>query len=127
VQGSSDCWLLAVSLLATSRFLIISSSFIAARWADHRKVTQISLKPDWAKHAAPFKRNDAMLDVMLTGVIMFPGSGIQENFADKGESTASRCGAGMHGIIRVFTSSVAWSLPPVQPRIRLRRGSQSDV
>ena len=33
---------------------------IAARWADHRKVPQIALKPDWTKHAkaAPFKRND---------------------------------------------------------------------
>jgi hypothetical protein len=61
------------------------SELIAARWADHRKVTQIAFKPDWAKHgkAAPFKRNDAMLDLLPTGVVVFPGSGIQENFADK--------------------------------------------
>jgi hypothetical protein len=61
------------------------AELIAARWADHRKVTQIAFKPDWAKHgkAAPFKRNDAMLDVLPTGVIVFPGTGIQENFADK--------------------------------------------
>ncbi|WP_454629227.1 DUF2493 domain-containing protein [Bradyrhizobium cenepequi] len=58
---------------------------IAARWADHRKVEQIAFKPDWAKHAkaAPFKRNDAMLDVMPIGVMVFPGTGIQENLADK--------------------------------------------
>jgi len=38
-----------------------------------------------AKHAkaAPFKRNDAMLDVLPVGVLVFPGNGIQENLADK--------------------------------------------
>ena len=58
---------------------------IAARWADHRKVPQIAFKPDWTKHAkaAPFKRNDQMLDVLPIGVIAFPGTGIQENLADK--------------------------------------------
>jgi hypothetical protein len=58
---------------------------IAARWADHRKVPQIAFKPDWAKHAkaAPFKRNDQMLDVLPIGVLVFAGTGIQENMADK--------------------------------------------
>ena len=58
---------------------------IAARWADTRKVPQIAFKPHWARHAkaAPFKRNDAMLDVMPIGVIVFPGTGIQDNLADK--------------------------------------------
>jgi len=58
---------------------------IAARWADHRKVPQIAFKPDWTKHAkaAPFKRNDQVLDVLPIGVIVFPGTGIQENLADK--------------------------------------------
>ena len=58
---------------------------IAACWADHRKVTQIAFKPEWARHnkAAPFKRNDRMLEVMPIGVIVFPGSGICENLADK--------------------------------------------
>ncbi|MDE2363956.1 MAG: DUF2493 domain-containing protein [Hyphomicrobiales bacterium] len=58
---------------------------IAARWADHRKVAQIAFRPDWAKHAkaAPFKRNDAMLETLPIGVLVFPGSGIQENLADK--------------------------------------------
>lgn len=57
----------------------------AACWADHRKVVQIAFKPDWTRHrkAAPFKRNDAMLDVMPIGVVVFPGSGIQDNLADK--------------------------------------------
>ena len=58
---------------------------IAARWADTRKVPQVAFKPDWTKHgkSAPFKRNDAMLDVLPVGVLVFPGTGIQENLADK--------------------------------------------
>jgi len=58
---------------------------IASRWADHRKVPQIGFAPDWTRHAkaAPFRRNDAMLDVLPIGVIVFPGTGIQDNLADK--------------------------------------------
>lgn len=61
------------------------TELIAAKWAYHRKVIQVAFKPDWTKHgkAAPFKRNDAMLDIMPIGVIVFPGTGIQDNFADK--------------------------------------------
>jgi hypothetical protein len=44
-----------------------------------------AFKPDWTKHvkAAPFKRNDAMLDVPSVGVLVFPGNGIQEDLAYK--------------------------------------------
>src|ERR1700750_1754834 len=58
---------------------------IASRWADHRKVPQIVFKPDWARHAkaAPFRRNDQILNVLPIGVIVFPGSGISANLADK--------------------------------------------
>ncbi|QPB18788.1 DUF2493 domain-containing protein [Rhizobium sp. 007] len=58
---------------------------IAACWAETRKITQITFKPNWAKHAkaAPFRRNDDMLSVMPAGVIIFPGSGITGNLADK--------------------------------------------
>jgi YspA, cpYpsA-related SLOG family len=58
---------------------------IAACWADTRKVSQIAFKPDWARYAkaAPFKRNDQILDVLPIGVIVFPGSGISANLADK--------------------------------------------
>ena len=61
------------------------AELIAAKWADNRKVPQIAFKPDWTKHAkaAPFKRNDAMLDVLPIGVMHFPGTGIQDNLADK--------------------------------------------
>ncbi len=57
----------------------------AACWADHRKVAQIAFKPDWTRDgkAAPFKRNDRMLEILPTGVVVFPGSGITGNLADK--------------------------------------------
>ena len=46
---------------------------------------QIVFKPDWTRHknAAPFKRNDALLDALPIGLIAFPGSGISQNLADK--------------------------------------------
>jgi len=58
---------------------------IATRWADHRNVPVMPFRPDWKKHrtAAPFKRNDRMLDAMPKGVIVFPGNGIQSNLHDK--------------------------------------------
>jgi hypothetical protein len=58
---------------------------IAACWADNRKVPQIAFKPDWTRHAkaAPFKRNDQLLEALPIGVIVFPGSGISANLADK--------------------------------------------
>jgi hypothetical protein len=61
------------------------AELIASKWATNRKVPQIAFKPDWTKHskAAPFKRNDAMLDLLPIGVMHFPGTGIQDNLADK--------------------------------------------
>jgi hypothetical protein len=58
---------------------------IAACWAESRKVPQVVFKPDWTKHrnAAPFKRNDQMLEALPIGVVAFPGSGISANLADK--------------------------------------------
>ena len=58
---------------------------IAACWADTRQVPQVAFRPDWSRHknAAPFKRNDQMLETMPIGVLLFPGSGISENLADK--------------------------------------------
>ena len=58
---------------------------IAACWADARKVSQVAFKPDFNRHknAAPFKRNDALLDILPIGVVLFPGTGIVDNFADK--------------------------------------------
>ncbi len=58
---------------------------IAACWADSRQVTQVAFKPDFNRHknAAPFKRNDQLLEIMPIGVVVFPGSGISDNLADK--------------------------------------------
>ncbi len=58
---------------------------IASCWADNRKVPQVVFKPDFNRHknAAPFKRNDVLLETMPIGVVVFPGSGISDNLADK--------------------------------------------
>lgn len=58
---------------------------IAACWAEARKVTHIAFKPDWIRHAkaAPFKRNDKLLEALPIGVLAFPGTGINANLADK--------------------------------------------
>ena len=58
---------------------------IAASWAEARGVDQVVCRPDWNAHgkAAPFRRNDELLNLLPKGVIVFPGSGITENLADK--------------------------------------------
>jgi YspA, cpYpsA-related SLOG family len=58
---------------------------IAACWARKRKINQIEFKPDWNRHAkaAPFKRNDVLLQTLPIGIVVFPGSGISDNLADK--------------------------------------------
>jgi hypothetical protein len=71
---------------------------IAACWADARRVAQVVFKPDWARHrnAAPFKRNDQLIDALPIGLIVFPGSGIVANLADKARKLGIpvwRCGA----------------------------------
>lgn len=47
--------------------------------------TQIAFKPNWTAEgkAAPFKRNDRMLDVLPIGLVVFPGSGIVDNLTNK--------------------------------------------
>ena len=58
---------------------------IAASWAERNGVHQIVCKPDWARHgrAAPFRRNEELLNLLPKGVIAFPGSGITENLVDR--------------------------------------------
>ena len=65
---------------------------IASRWADARNVPQIAFKPDWTRHqkAAPFRRNDQMLEALPIGVIVFPGSGVSANLADKARAKGIR-------------------------------------
>ena len=51
------------------------------------QVPQIAFKPDWTKHAkaAPFKRNDQMLEVLPIGVLYkcSLAVGFKDNLADK--------------------------------------------
>ncbi len=58
---------------------------IAASWADARGVDQVVCRPDWKAHgnAAPFRRNEELLNLLPKGVIAFPGSGITGNLIDK--------------------------------------------
>ncbi len=58
---------------------------IAACLADSRRVPQVAFRPDFTRHknAAPFKRNDQLLEVLPIGVVVFPGSRIGDNLADK--------------------------------------------
>ena len=58
---------------------------IAAQWAERNAVHQVVCKPDWNAHgwAAPFRRNDELLNLLPKGVIAFPGSGITDNLVDK--------------------------------------------
>ena len=58
---------------------------IAASWAEARRVNQVICRPDWNAHgkAAPFRRNDELLNLLPKGVIAFPGSGITGNLVDK--------------------------------------------
>ena len=56
---------------------------IAALWAKQRDVPQVVFKPDWNKHnkAAPFKRNDALLEEFPVGLIVVANdetNGIQQ-------------------------------------------------
>ena len=58
---------------------------IAAQWAERNGVHQVVCKPDWQRHgrAAPFRRNDELLNLLPKGIIAFPGNGITENLVDK--------------------------------------------
>ena len=63
---------------------------IAAQWAERNGVHQVVCKPDWSRHgrAAPFRRNDELLDLLPKGVIAFPasGGGVTGNLIDKAVS-----------------------------------------
>lgn len=64
---------------------------IAVRWADLRNVPSVPYEPDWGLgRAAPFRRNDDILEDMPKGVVVFPGTGIQGNMHDKAKSMGIR-------------------------------------
>ena len=69
---------------------------IASSWASSRAVKQIVCRPDWKAHdkAAPFRRNDKMLNFLPECVVAFPGAGITGNLVDK----ARRLGITVHRV-----------------------------
>ena len=58
---------------------------LAAQWAERNGADQEVCKPDWQRHgrAAPFRRNDEMLNLLPKGLIAFEGNGITANLVDK--------------------------------------------
>ena len=71
---------------------------IAASWAEARGVNQVICRPDWNAHgkAAPFRRNDELLNFLPKGVIAFPGSGITGNLVDKARQLGIPSSASPH-------------------------------
>ena len=67
---------------------------IAACWADDRKVPQIAFKPDWTRHAkaAPFKRNDQMLECCRSASSSSPAPAFRRTSPTRHESSASPSG-----------------------------------
>ena len=58
---------------------------IAASWAEARGLKQVVCRPNWKAlgNAAPFRRNDDIINLMPKGIVAFPGSGITANLVDK--------------------------------------------
>ncbi len=61
---------------------------IAASWADKRGIDQVRFAPDFDAHgrAAPFRRNETLLELLPIGILACSGSGITENFIDRARS-----------------------------------------
>lgn len=70
----------------------VGAAKIASCWATARKVPQIRFEPDFKRHgnAAPFKRNDRMLEALPIGVIAGPGNGVRDNLVDKARQRGVR-------------------------------------
>ena len=58
---------------------------IGARWAEAKDITQVVCLPNWKLHekAAPFRRNQEIINLGPKELIAFPGSGITDNLVDK--------------------------------------------
>lgn len=64
---------------------------LAALWAKNRQVAQVVFRPQWKQHgrAAPFKRNDAMLQQSPQGVVVIaPDNGIHQQLMRNARSQA---------------------------------------
>lgn len=62
---------------------------IVACWADKHRVPQIRFVPEWKRDGqkrAGFLRNDRIIAAMPAGLVVFPGSGLTNNLADKAKA-----------------------------------------
>ena len=66
---------------------------VAASWAEARGVDQVVCRPDWNAHgkAAPFRRNDDLLNLMPKGVIAFPARASPATSSTRHGSSAFPC------------------------------------
>jgi hypothetical protein len=60
----------------------VPSGIDLSAWTSERRLS-LDQVAGWTTSTAPFKRNDAILDVLPIGIMVFPGTGIQDNLADK--------------------------------------------
>ena len=59
---------------------------IGARWAEANDIRQVIALPDWNRHgknAAPYRRNDQIVELQPKELIAFPGTGVIANLVDK--------------------------------------------
>ena len=65
-------------------------------------------RPDWNRHgrAAPFRRNDELLNLLPRGLIAFPGSGITDNLVEK-DLNSHEDGGGFYRLRRLVVHSSA--------------------
>lgn len=59
---------------------------IASNWAGKNQVTQVLVPMDfgrWGSKRAGFKRNEAMIALKPTGMVILPGNGVTENLRDR--------------------------------------------
>ena len=86
--------------------------------------TQVAFRPDWNRHkkAAPFKRNDQMLEALPVGLVVFPGTGIQDNLADKARKMGIPLWDFPKASVKVSVRTSLWLLQPLH-----REGSGKKV
>ena len=84
-------------------------------WADARTVPQSASRLDAtrSRNAAPFKRDDLLLAALPVGAMVFPGSGISDNLADK----ARTIGIPLFNFHKAGGRRVAPSPPPLPFRL----------
>ena len=97
------------------------------------KVPQVVFQPDWTRHrnAAPFTYNDRMLEALPIGVVVFPGSGIAANLADKAKNLGIPTwrfdqpgpaeGGSRLGCVTILVKPAAFGLSKQAPSVKGRR------